>query len=331
MYNGKINNITMTDIAQRVGVSQATVSRVLSNHPRINKKTKNVVMEAVRELGYKHVALSEASAVKLQTTIGLVMCPLPEQTNPLGMDFFSELVSGVQSVASKNNIELVMTTLPSNAESLNAGGISPERAAGILLLGYPSEKLTSSLREKKIKYVIISGDDYEDDRSNIVTTNNLEGSVTTCRYLLSNGHQRIGFIMSKLDSFRMTGFELEMMRHKRTIAEEDIHIVESTDISSFIEMIHNLIKLGNLPSALVISFYDAAKAVKTLLNLNGLKVPEDISIVSFKHRPADTDIPCVMVPPYELGKKGLSRLIELMNNPDDTPHRITVPMKACFE
>ncbi len=321
----------MTDIAHRVGVSQATVSRVLSNHPRINKKTKNVVMEAVRELGYKHVALSEASAAKVQTTVGLVMCPLPEQTNPLGMDFFSELVSGVQGIASKHNIELVMTTLPPNAESLDAGGISPDRAAGILLLGYPSEKLTAALREKNIKYVIITGDDYEDNLSNIVTTNNLDGSVTACRHLLANGHKRIGFIMSKIDSFRMTGFELEMMRHKLKIAEKDIHLVESTDISSFIETIHNLIKIGDLPSALVISFYDAAKAVKTLLNLNGIKVPEDISMVSFKHRPSDNDIPCVMVPPYELGRKGLSRLIELINNPEDLPHRITVPMKACFE
>ena len=84
----KHTNITMSDVAQKVGVSQATVSRVLSNHSKINQQTKDTVLNAIREMGYRHVALNAEMMPKPKPmTFGLLMCPLPEQTNPLGLIF----------------------------------------------------------------------------------------------------------------------------------------------------------------------------------------------------------------------------------------------------
>ncbi len=325
------SNITMTDVAERAGVSQATVSRVLSNHPRINNYTRQTVMHAIQELGYRHVSLNgENGRVSAPTTLGLLICPLPEQKNPLGLDFFNEIIAGIQEVALDHHLEIVLATLPAGADKVMLANVTQERMAGLILLGYPSEQLTTRLREEKIKYVVVSGDDNIDDRSDMITVNNIEGSINACRYLLSRGCRRLGFIVSHQDSFRMTGFQVELLRHDLSIAEKDVSVVESTDISAFIEEIHCWINRGDLPDAIVISFYDAAMAVKTLLTLNGIKVPENVVLFSFKHRLSDDQIPCIHLSPSMLGKKAARRIMEMLRDPSDPPHRIVVPMQAIF-
>lgn len=87
----------MTDVAHRAGVSQSTVSRVLSRHPAISDSTRELVQNALRELGYKSDFVKLISGnVQGKTVLDLVMCPLPEQTEPFALDFFSMILQGAK-------------------------------------------------------------------------------------------------------------------------------------------------------------------------------------------------------------------------------------------
>jgi len=316
-------SVTMTDVALRAGVSQTTVSRVLSNHPRINEQTRKQVFSAIRELGYRHIGLSDALRQTERIVVGMFICPLPEQKNPLGLDFFSGIITGIQESAAENHIEVKLATLAAEAGNLETHG----NFSGLILMGYPSQNLLDRLHRDRISYVVVSGDDNFNSSCNLVTVNNVEGGMIACRHLLERGSKRIGLIMTKHNMMRISGLRAEMLNHGLSIAPEDLHIVNSSDISSFVEIIHRWIAAGNLPDTLVISFYDAAVTVKTMLTLNGIRVPEDIYLFTFKHRIGDNIIPGLRQPPAEImGRKAMARLQELLQNPNDTPHRVIMPM-----
>ena len=321
------SDVTMADVASRAGVSQTTVSRVLSNHPCINSNTRDHVFKAIRELDYRHVSLKDGSLKNEKTTIGMFICPLPEQKDPLGLDFFSGIIAGVQATAAENQLDVVLMTLLPGVDNLSSIQLSTEKLSGMILLGYPSPALLRKLQHNRISYVIVSGDDSLDKFSNMITVNNVEGGMEAGRHLVTLGYRRIGMIMAKQNSLRISGLQVELMKHGLNIAPEDMHIVESTDISSFIEVIHHWIAAKNLPEAIVISFYDAAVTVKTMLTLNGIRVPEDIYLFTFKHRIGDTAVPGLRQAPAELmGRKATMRLLELLQYPDELPYKIVIPM-----
>ena len=84
--------VTIRDVAKVAGVSVATVSRVLNDHPSISEKAKNKVLQAVAELNYQPNANAQALASHAVDTIGVVVTDV---TDP----FFAILVKSIDQVA----------------------------------------------------------------------------------------------------------------------------------------------------------------------------------------------------------------------------------------
>lgn len=312
--------VTMTDVASHAGVSQTTVSRVLSNHPRIRRDTREAVLKAIENLGYKY----EISAVKNQRrAIGLFFCPLPEQGNPIGLEFYGKMLSEIQGEANLHNLELVIITLPADADSPDFESI--ERLAGIILIGHPSLHLTEALSGRSVPFVTASGV-YIECEGDIITVDDFEAAVKACRYIISQGFKNIGLMMTERDELRIAGFRYEMMKHGINPPPESIRIVKNSDTSSFINCLHEWMSDSILPDLLVISHCEAAKVIKSILNMDrsGRRKPE---LFSFNHKLGDNDIPCMQINPAAIAKKACRRLLEIMDEPDGLPHRIVVPMQ----
>ena len=74
--NKKLNlkeRVTIYEVAKVAGVSLATVSRVINNHPNVTEKTKTAVKEAIARLGYKPSALAQGLANSRSTNIGIMI------------------------------------------------------------------------------------------------------------------------------------------------------------------------------------------------------------------------------------------------------------------
>ena len=313
----------MTDVAHRAGVSQSTVSRVLSRHPAISDSTRELVQNALRELGYKSDFVKLISGnVQGKTVLDLVMCPLPEQTEPFALDFFSMILQGAKEGAAGTAYRIQAITLPPDTEEIT----DDFSGSGVILLGYPTEKLRENLRKAEIPYIIASGDIYVGRNEDFVSPDNFECGVEGGRYLISRGCRRVGFILSRHNLIRYAGFEYALRMQGLDVRRSDLRLVKDTDMSAFIEIIHHWIKEKDLPEAIVVGYNDSASAIETILKLNEIRVPDDVVLLSFDHNPARISRPCLCSKPYEMGCIAVARLIEKIQKPDSPVRWSISPM-----
>lgn len=87
------DRVTIYEVAKAAGVSLATVSRVINNHPNVTGKTRDRVLQAVERLGYKPSALAQGLATNRSTNIGIVI----PSTNYV---YIGNMLSGMADIAS---------------------------------------------------------------------------------------------------------------------------------------------------------------------------------------------------------------------------------------
>ena len=171
---------SIISIGEELGLSPATVSRVINNHPGISRRTRQSVLDALRILGYKSEILSliQPQHEKYEFSVTLLMCPLPEQRDPFALEYFSILADGVRDGLAGENVKFQLRTLRAGTEE------PPEFEAerdSVILVGYPSEGLRRNLREAGIDYLITSGDIYSDTEDMDSNGSDFCSTRTTCR------------------------------------------------------------------------------------------------------------------------------------------------------
>ncbi len=312
--------VNMTDVAARAGVSQSTVSRVINNHPGISEKTRETVLQSLRLLGYKSEVMSLIQdGDDPQIPVILAMCPLPEQHDPFALEYFSLLSAGVREGVAGEHVEFKLQTLIAAASEL------PEATCrdGVILVGFPSAELRASLRRRNVPYVIASGDLYSSSED-MVTVNNFEAGVEGCRHLLGRGVKRIGFLLPPHALDRYAGFQTELLRNGISVPPEDFRLLPDTDLTTFIEAIHNWIGEGNLPEALVVGSSDSGRTAQMMMQL---QKTGGVTLMAFDHHPGQPgDFITLNSDPAQIGRRAAKRLLEKIRSRDDQPLQIVVPM-----
>ncbi len=316
------SSVSMTDVANRAGVSQSTVSRVINRRSGIKPETRDSVLEALRELGYKSdiMSLMNPEPEARVFHIAIAICPLPEQDDPFAMEYFSLLTQGIQAVLAGRNAVWRQETLRTGA--LEAPEL--EECDGCILMGVPTPELRASLRRNGVPYVIAG--ELTGNGEDVVIGNKFEGSVEGCAHLLKLGVRRFGFLITLHDLPVFAGFQTELLRNGIYIQPGDLRITEDSRASTFIREIHRWIAEKTLPEALFVSYLEAAVAVKTMLELNHLRVPEDIRIMTLGHYDSREPIDTLDVDVKGIGRLAGKRLLEKILEPDDPPVQISVPM-----
>ena len=127
--------VTTYDIAEKAGVSQATVSRVLNGSPAVRAETKQRVMTWVRKFDYQPNHAARSLAKKQSSLLGMV---IPDVMNP----YFSEVLKAVEQAADLNGYNLVLCdsrgNLQKEKQCLNV--LRRHQVAGILLVPIDKEK-----------------------------------------------------------------------------------------------------------------------------------------------------------------------------------------------
>lgn len=315
-------SVNMTDVALRAGVSQATVSRVVNRYPSISGKTRQAVLKAINDLGYKsafHNLFEDEE--RNNFVIDFVMCPLPEQKNPFLLDFFSMMLEGAKRGTEGTDFRVRVVMLPADATEPS----SELSGEGEILVAYPSPELRRKLKAAKIPYVVASADCDAGEDEDLVGVDNFEASVRAGEYLIESGCRNIGFMLCKQNIIRFSGFLHAITAHGLTVRPDDFRLQKDSNIGTFIECAHRWIAERNLPDAIVVGFEAAAEAVKTIFQLNGIRVPEDIRLLSFGHC-APTVCPCLCVDPARLGHHAALRLLEKLRRPAELPYWTILPL-----
>ncbi|RUS46540.1 LacI family DNA-binding transcriptional regulator [Cohnella sp. AR92] len=322
-------SVTIKDVAKKAGVSPSTVSRVLSNHPRISRETTKKVKEIMEELGY-HSNIMARSLVSNKTyTLGMI---LPRPAEELFQNqFFAESIRGITTQASRNGYDLLMTAGHSEQGELEAVTrlVKGRRVDGVILLqSRKNDPIIQFLKKEAFPFILI-GHDREHEDILCVDNDNVQAAFDATQHLISQGHARIGFVSGPpnltVSQDRLEGFRQAMDASGLRVQPEWIVEGEFLQESGYRAMSF-FMNLPERPTALVVVDDLVTFGVLRGLNELGFKVPDDLSLVSFNNialaELSSPPLSSVDIGIYQLGYMASQQLIRFIQ--EDKPQQMSV-------
>ena len=279
---GRRQHATIREVAERAGVSQMTVSRVLNRRESVRKSTRERVQEAIQALNYRPNLLARSLAGGKSLFIGLLF------DNP-GNNYLGELLVGVLNRCREVGHHLVIEDFSETSHDEQVD-ILIDRVAGAGLHGVivappisENADILSKLRDAGLPTVLIGPDVIPPD-SISVSIDDTAAADRITQYLIDRGHQRIAFVIGAQDhasaSRRHRGFARAMVRNGLAVDEALVVQGDYTYRSGLLAG-DRLFALENPPTAVFASNDDMAAGVIAAAHRSARRVPEDVSIAGF--------------------------------------------------
>ncbi len=282
----KNSNITLQGIADQLNLSVTTVSRVLngkSDRYRISKETQDSVNKLAKELKYSPNQLARGLRLKRTNTIGYI---IPDISNP----FFASIAKSVEKFARKSGYSIILCDSEENTEiEENLIQLMIERKVDGLILSPVGLEIThlKNLIQKNVPVVLL--DRYFPDLEiPFVTSDNYQGALEAVSLLIENNHSQIACIQglknTSPNNDRVKGY---LDAHKKYGLTVDNNLIVGDSFgeeNGYIET-KLLLKRSKLPTAIfAVSNLISLGAIRAITE-EGLKIPDDISMISFDDQP----------------------------------------------
>lgn len=275
--------ITIRDVARHANVSVATVSRVLNNSALVSQETRETVMQAVAQLGYRPNANAQALATQVSDTIGVIVMDVSDA-------FFGALVKAVDTVAQEHQKYVLIGNSYHEAEKeRHAIEVLIRQRCNALIVhskALSDEELTGFMEQ--IHGMVLINRVVPGYAHRCVCLDNVSGAVMATRMLLNNSHQRIGYLAS---SHQIEDNDLRREGWFRALEEQGIAAPESwvgtgtPDMqggeAAMVELLGR-----NLQLTAIFAYNDSmAAGALTALKDNGIAVPQHLSLIGFDDIP----------------------------------------------
>ena len=321
---------TIKEIAKMAGVSRSTVSRVINDDENVSERTRVKVQAIIDEMGYQPNPVARSLIGGRTHVLGLVV---PMIVSSLFRDpFFSLLTQGISSACTMNNYTLMLWLIEPNYEKRTNENILNNRLIdGIIVASNKvGDPLIEGLISRKVPLVQIGRNDCPDVSS--VDADNIHGSAMAVRHLVSIGRKQLATITGQMALYsgrdRLTGFKHGLQEYNLPILSERITFGDFTEESGYMQT-KVLLSKTQFDGLFVASDMMAFGAIQAIQEA-GLRIPEDIAIVSFddiptaaRHQPPLTTI---RQPIQQMGSIAAQTLIDQLEQDETgTPRRIVLP------
>ncbi len=272
--------VRLKDIAEDLGVSLVTVSKVLRNKPGVGEATRKRVLKRVREVNYRPNMLARSLASGKSYSAGLIVPDLVDT-------FFAELANGVSAGLRKESYQLILASAEGKPE-LEQIQIEHLLARGVdaLLIASCENNARGfkSVVKSKIPYVLI--DRFLPElNGNFVGTDDVEAGRLATAHLIELGRKRIAHIGGELISTavgRLEGYKKALAANRIPFRPELVEIrsrLEEGGVQIGSHAMRELLKLKIRPNA--VFCYNDLTAVGAIrcLRENRLRVPEDLAVI----------------------------------------------------
>jgi LacI family repressor for deo operon, udp, cdd, tsx, nupC, and nupG len=283
------NEPRISDVARAAGVSTATVSRVLSRPDLVSARTRDSVLAAVAETGYR---VNQAARNLRRRRTGGIVVLVPHLSNP----FFSSILSGIARVASRAGLNMLVadTKEPKNAERRIADYLDHNRADGLIVLdGNLPEGI---FRNGRRPPVVFACEWIEGDGHPTVTIDNRQGAAMAAEHLIGLGHRRIGHLMGPPENVltreRAAGLR-EALDRAGLQADGRWFLDGDFTLASGIAGARQWLALAERPTAIFCSSDAMACGFMSELNRHAIRVPQDVSVIGFD----DIEMAAHFIPP----------------------------------
>lgn len=314
--------VKLVDVATEAGVSAATASRVLNNHPAVDPALAKRVRAAAKKLGYRPNAVAR-SLRKRRTQIWQLV--VSDISNP----FYTALTRGVEDVAAANGYQVVLGNSSDDVarEARYLEVAQQEQVAGVIIAPQRPDNPVTSLIDSGIPVVAVN--QTVNARIDHVLADSVGGARLATRYLLDQGWAHpaciTGPTSSETAQQRAQGYREVMTEaglapsiefrgyHPQGGAEGATALLASKTPPDAFFACNAMIALGVL------------KALKD----HGLRAGREIGLVAFDDAPwselTDPTITVIAQHPYEMGVQAARLLLERIRGEGDrSPVRLTL-------
>lgn len=274
-------SITIKDVAQRSGISVATVSKYLNGVP-VRKKTAERVAQAINELNYHPNMMARGLRNSCSMTLGILVENI---TN----NFYTSIISLLTDYLRENSYGcLIHEVRDMDPEKVSAAldFLSCKNVDGLFIL---SNRIPAELVEKinRLFYHVVCIDNYTQGlEADFVFTDNLSAAYHATEQFLIRNHLNVAIITGFADSFtaqeRLNGY-LRAIQDYNIPVNDALIFRENYDMTGGYRAFKALWALpkGQRPSAVLVTSYFMTVGAVIALNECGLSIPTDISLICF--------------------------------------------------
>lgn len=322
-----LGKVGLREIAEAAGVSVATVSRVLNGNQRVDPAIRKSVTEAAAGL---HVDLSDRNKTK---ALAFVL-----SNRAMLHAFHSRVLHGAEAYCTMHGWDIVFLSfnysLHAEWDELHLPRVMQRRdvVRAVILSGTNSRSLIQLLANRGIPSVVLGNNvvgSLDDVKSDVIFSNDTQGSRDMTRYLIGLGHRHICFI----GNLRFPWFARCFAGYSEAISEAGLEPLNSNiDSEDDVEIGYlgtkSMLARGEPISAIFAGNDTTAHGVYKALRDSNLSVPEDISIVGCDDTAGTWLYPrltTIREFPEQLGKQMVEMVLNRIADPDLASQRITVP------
>lgn len=311
-----MNRVTIKDVANRAGVSKTTVSHVLNNTRAVQEATRERVLQAIEELGYRPSQVARSLISKRTKTAGLL---ISDVSNP----FYPDVILGVEEVAFAEDYSIFLCNTNYDLERglKLVQSLVDKSVDGILFMSSSmSLEMVQEAVENQIHAVVLDWEDSNlQDLASTIAINFESGIQQAVRHLVEAGHQHIAHLSGPLSLWtaqvRRNVF-LKALEQNGIDPRQAVIIEGDLRIEGGRKAFEQLSQISPRPTAVVAANDLMALGVLWAARNAGWELPRDLSVVGLddidlasKVSPA---LSTVALPRREIGKMAMRMLLDMI-------------------
>jgi len=276
---------TLKDIANKLNISPAAVSKAMHDDSRISDKTKEAVKRVAKELNYQPNHLASALRKGKSHLVGVIV----PRTNS---NFFSSVLESMESVLDKAGYNIIITQSNESFEKecKNIDTLLFTQVDGIIAsMANETVDLSHYEKIKANGIPLIMFDRGENDLNvDYIGINDYDSSHIIVKHLVERGCKRIahigGYRRTRIFNNRIKGYVDALKKNKLPI-DDSLIIESSLTLEDGRREMERLLELKNRPDAVYVASDYAALGALQILNEQAINVPNDIRLVGFGNEP----------------------------------------------
>jgi DNA-binding LacI/PurR family transcriptional regulator len=303
---------TIKDVAEKAGVSVATVSRVINHKAIVRPSLRARVEKVIAELSYSPSGIAKNMRKQTLRSIGVILADI---LNP----FFTHIVRIIEERAYQDSFSVILcnSNEDPDKEAAHLEFLQAERVAGVIWapVGY-----VRKYSEISVPLVLL-------DRlqpgilADSVMVDNTAGVRLAVKHLVELGHHRIGMISGPINTStgvdRLKGYKIEVEQNGLTF-DNDLVVFSDFKESGGIEATKKLLDRRDPPTAIIAGNNLMTVGVLMVLRERGICLPDQMSLVGFDDMPwyslVSPPITVIKQPVNELGRVAIDLLLRRVSN-----------------
>jgi len=315
---------TIHDVARVAGVGIGTVSRVINNSPGVKAATREKVLAAIAQLNYKPDPIARSMVSKRTGAIGVVV---PFFTRP----FNNEVLRGVEAALARAGRELILYNVETQEQCKRYFSELPMRRKvdGLLIISLMvEESFVQGFQQAGLPVVLV--DRYSPYFTSLVV-DNIEGGYRAVKYLIEKGHRRIGFINGLMEgNFKFNPAYDRLIGLHRAFGEAGLQVDPELMLTSEWNRqdgkraAFKLLNRRERPTAVFAASDVQAIGVLEVARTLNIAIPEELSLIGYDGIEISEllGLTTMQQPMQKMGEWGVEKLIDLIDNPHNTPQLI---------